>query len=209
MVTIADSKEVFGRYPSIIKNNKFLKNGLVKIKNELYVPAYCASQLGFNYPGKFFLKKEFYPELRKRKILPLCPFDACEEFLKFHDESENISMFEYEKMCDENCKTIGIVNYKTLIPHSKMLIAILDGSHAVDDGVAAEIGDYSHYYPMIGIRSDFRLAEHIRAPINMAVMDFFNREEFPDNKLYSGMNAYDEAYDGIEKLAKKIIKETE
>ena len=88
-----------------------------------------------------------------------------------------------------------------------MMIAILDGSHHVDDGVSAEIGHYATKYPdnpIIGIRSDFRISENISAPINPAVRYFIDSD--PNRgQLFTGSTAYEVALKLIGKLASDII----
>lgn len=72
------------KLPNIIANNKFNEKGLVESEEGLLVPAYVASQFGFNTPGKEYLSKFFYPALKADAgVLPLCPFTACDEYLDF------------------------------------------------------------------------------------------------------------------------------
>ncbi|NOQ56149.1 MAG: hypothetical protein GQ477_05090, partial [Nanohaloarchaea archaeon] len=68
------------RQPSVIEDNTFDENGLVETDDGLMVPVYVASQMGFNEPGKEFLA-DFYEILEESRILPLCPFKACGEYL--------------------------------------------------------------------------------------------------------------------------------
>jgi hypothetical protein len=69
--------------PSIILETTFNKEGLVVAEEGVLVPAYVASQLGFNVPGRDYLE-QFYARLRTEAgIFPLCPFKAYGEYLDF------------------------------------------------------------------------------------------------------------------------------
>lgn len=81
------------------------------------------------------------------------------------------------------------------------MIALFDGSHAVDDGLSAEVGYYAATHGRIaGIRSGFRLAENRSAPINPAVEYFIDQ-------LFDGPEAYDSALKTIKKWADEIRRE--
>ena len=132
------------KLPSIISNNVFNEKGLIETKSGLLVPAYVGSQLGFNVPGRYFLENSFYPKLRQELgVFPLCPFTACGEYLDFSKLSEDMSVREFRAFWEEFNRTIGPVNYQTLFPRSKFLIALFDGSHASDDGLCTEVGIFS------------------------------------------------------------------
>jgi len=226
------------KLPSVLTLNKFDKNGLVKGKkfstdskelienNATYlinappmgqvespysslVPAYIASELGFNKPGSDFLNKEFYYRLIKESgVLPLCPFAACNEYLDKRVFDERLPVKKNKALWNKFGDFIGQVNYETLMPRAKFLVAILDGSHHVDDGASAEIGHFATKYerPIIGIRSDFRLAENPAAPINCAVRYFIDGGGSHGGKFFDGPNAYGNAYTSIKKLA-DVIRE--
>ncbi len=155
------------KLPSVIANNKFNEKGLVESKKRLLVPAYVASQFGFNYPGREYLNKLFYPALKADAgVLPLCPFAACGEYLDLSKLNDDMTVGEEKKFWNGFNEIIGEVNYENLMPKSKFMIAILDGGHAVDDGVATEIGLYAGEFKrkIIGIRSDFRLLKTGQRP---------------------------------------------
>ncbi|MFH1511306.1 MAG: hypothetical protein ABIF10_06450 [Candidatus Woesearchaeota archaeon] len=195
------------KLPSFITENEFDENGLVKTINGLMVPAYVGSQIGFNKAGSRFLQQVFYPELKKRMIYPLCPFTACAEYLDFSKLSDDMPVSEYTKFWDDFNHVVGAVNYETLMPISRFMVALFDGSHASDDGLCSEVAHFaSHYGPVIGIRSDFRLAENIAAPINPAIRYFIDQGKY-NGVFYSGPNAYEDAYSGLEKLANKTISD--
>jgi hypothetical protein len=218
-----------GKYPSVLTENKFDKNGMVdpkwkpwekddkgthtiylpgigeiEVKDQKLVPAYVASELGFNEPGKYFLKEFFYPQLVNCGVLPLCPFAACNEYLDEKVFDEELSVKENKAIWNKFGNLIGQVNYETLMPQAKFLIAILDGSHHCDDGVSAEIGHFETEYkskPIIGIRSDFRLAENPAAPINCAIRYFIDGWGSFAGQFFDGPKAYEKALPAIKALA--------
>ncbi len=200
------------RLPSVIREHEFNTRGLVKIPLrisakvgfKLLVPAYVGSQLGFNTPGLNFLAV-FYPRLQQEAgVLPLCPFKACSEYLDFSKLSDDMPLRQYREFWEEFNQLIGPVNYETLMPCSKFMIALFDGSHAVDDGLSAEVGFYAtSHKPIIGIRSDFRLSENISATINPAVRYFIDSGIYP-GQFFDGPNAYERAHAAIKTLADKF-----
>ena len=192
------------KLPSIITETEWDDNGYARVGSELLVPAYVASQFGFSTPGKEFLDS-FYDRLKGIGVLPLCPFKACGEYLDFSKMGGSYD--EVIEFWDEFNKLVGPVNYGQLIPASKFMVAILDGGHTSDDGVSAEIAHIATKYyglrPVIGIRSDFRLAENPAAPINPAVRYFIDQGPY-NGQFYSGEDAYDNAINGIAKLSDRL-----
>ena len=160
----------------VLRDNQFNRKGLVKTKKGLLVPAYIGSGLGFNYPGQFFLN-DFYSRLQgEAGVLPLCPFESCGSFLDLSELNDSMSLREAREFWGYfGTKIVGPVNYRGLMPKSKMMIALLEGQ-TVDEGLAAEIPEFLHTNkgPLVGIRSDFRLAENMSAPINLAIAHFFH-----------------------------------
>lgn len=194
------------KLPSVIVENVFDENGFVETKNGLMVPAYVGSQLGFNEPGKYFLEK-FYKDLTELGVLPLCPFMSCDEYLDISNLNDDMSVKELTEFWkDFNKNIIPSVNYDTLMPHAKFMIAILDGGHAVDDGVSSEISYFaSNHGSVIGIRTDIRLAENIAGGVNSAVSCFFNEERY-GGRLFEGPDAYKEALIYIKEFAQDMLK---
>lgn len=194
------------RLPSIIRNSHFNERGLVVEGTRLLVPAYVGSQKGFSSDdGRKFLDNDFYPNLRERGVLPLCPFTACAEYLDLSKLDDDMSYQVHWSFWDAFNRNVGPVNYEILMPHAKFMIALFDGSHSVDDGTSAEVAFFApHYGPVIGIRSDFRLAENIAAPINPAVRYFMDNGPY-HGQFFCGPTAYDDAYNGIEGLVKQVL----
>ncbi len=191
------------KLPSVLTENKFNEKGLVETDSGLLVPVYVASECGFN---KFYKRAldQFYEELRKEAgVLALCPFTACAEYLG-PPPSEERPLREHKEYWQNFNKTLGKVNYETLMPRSKFMIAIMEGAH-IDDGVAAETAYFPQYHgPVIGIRSDFRLSENLAAPINGAVRYFVDTGEKYDGEFFDGPDAYEKAFPAIKKLADRI-----
>jgi len=191
-----------------IKNKKLLDNGLIESDSGTFVPVYPANQLGFNFPGKYFLDHYLYPRLLQQHAFPLCPFKSADIYLNIPTD-DSITVKEYKQILQENNRLIAKINYDALIPNTKFMVALFDGGHAVDDGVAEECGRYvESSRPMIGIRSDFRLAENLEAPINIAIHDCFDTDIYPHNIFYQGDDAYDNAVQSAGKLSDIIISDT-
>ncbi|MEM4240282.1 MAG: nucleoside 2-deoxyribosyltransferase, partial [Candidatus Woesearchaeota archaeon] len=183
------------------------ENGLARTESGLLVPAYIASQFGFSTSGKEQLDR-FHTCLRNEaKVLPLCPFSTCEEYLDKPGLNSLKTIDELLKFWQDFNMIVGRVNYEMLMPKSKLMIAVLDGSHALDDGVSSEIGFYAAEYkgkkPIVGIRTDFRLSENIAAPINIAVRYFIDKGPY-NGFFFNGPDAYDKALRQIKELADKI-----
>jgi nucleoside 2-deoxyribosyltransferase len=87
-----------------------------------------------------------------------------------------------------------------------MIIAILDGGHAVDDGVAAEVAYFAahHGHPIVGIRSDFRLVENLRAPVNQALRYMLDTGPY-GNHLFHGPNAYADALRQVKEISSELL----
>jgi hypothetical protein len=195
------------KLPTIIRHTEFDERGFAKTEWGLLVPAYVASQLGFNVSGRNYLSR-FYARLKHEAgILALCPFSACEEYLDFSRLYDAETLDDVNGFWDDFNRIVGPVNYEELMPRSKLMVAILDGGHALDDGVSAEVGHYATKYegrkPVVGIRSDFRLGENPRAPINSAVRYFMDQGPY-NGYLFNGHDAYDKAVDFLSKLAKHM-----
>lgn len=199
------------KLPSIIENTEFDEKGFALVDSKVFVPAYVASQHGFSYYedryDKFStgsLLEEFYEALKEKNILPLCPFKACREHLDLEKLGSMKTINEQRKFWEEFNDIVGKVNCEQLMPRSKLMIAILDGGHAVDDGVAAEIGYYSAKFdkPIIAVRNDIRVSENQYATVNAAVSYFIEKKN-----LFSGPAAYERALDSLENIADSMVNE--
>lgn len=194
--------------PSIIRETEFDSRGFAVSEAGLLVPAYVGCQQGFATRLNERLQG-FYDRLREEAhVLPLCPFTACAEYLDLETLNQLETRADEFRFWDTFNRHIGPVNYGTLMPYSKMMIADLDGSHGVDDGLSAEIAHYATRYmgsrPLVGIRSDVRLAENLAAPINPAVRYFLDQGPY-NGLFFQGPFAEDEALEAIAGMAEKMI----
>ena len=102
---------------------------------------YLANQLGFSETGKILLN-QLIPRLEKYFIV-LEPFKDAGTIRKItsHDAARAI-----------------IISNRMMMSRSDIMAPILDGSHAVDDGIASEIAEFSlkRIGPIIALRTDLR-----------------------------------------------------
>lgn len=130
---------------------------------------YVASPLGFNEPGRHWAATVLHPRLTDAGWDVLDPWaDQSGEIaatLALPPGPARIGALRAMS------RMIGARN-RTLLAEADVVLAILDGPD-VDSGTAAEIGwAAAHKTPVIGLRSDFRLADHEAAAVNLQVEDF-------------------------------------
>lgn len=191
-------------FPRMLEKLNFTDDGYVETDNGLLVPAYVASQFGFNSPGREFLEKNLYPKLREAGIEPLCPFTACGEYVTEDMLDEELSIHRNKEANSKFAQIACEVNYRILMPKSKIIVAHLDGSHAIDDGLSSEVAYFATMHgPTVGIRSDMRLHESATSGTNFAVKYFF---EQPGCGYFFGQKAEKEALDFLKTYAKRIMK---
>lgn len=169
------------------------------------MPVYLASGLGFNVPGKHFLETEVKPRMEKAGALILDPFQQCGELLdtKVFDPKRTVES-QLSRWKNFNQEIIGTVNYGLLIPHSKIMFAVMEG-YPTDEGVAAEIVYVStNFGPVIGARTDFRLAENPAIGTNPAVTYFM--QALFDGRYFEGPCAYDDAFELLKEYCSRLIE---
>lgn len=189
--------------PSVLRDYKWTEDGFVETESGLLVPAFVGSQFGFSpYLRKRVLETDIYPRLRSEcGVLPLCPFTAALEHLDLSRLSHSMTVQDNLAFWEDFNRLIGEVDYGCLMPRAKFMLALLDGSHAVDDGLAADVTNFAtHYGYVVGIRSDFRLAENPASPINPAIRYFIDLGPF-GGKLFCGPAAYDDALKAMKEMA--------
>jgi nucleoside 2-deoxyribosyltransferase len=130
---------------------------------------YVASPLGFNEPGRHWAATVLHPRLTGAGWEVLDPWvdetGVIATALATLPGSDRIDALR------EMSRTIGARN-RRLLEEADAVLAVLDGPD-VDSGTAAEIGwAAAHGRPVIGLRSDFRLADHEAAIVNLQVEDF-------------------------------------
>ncbi|MEW6474690.1 MAG: nucleoside 2-deoxyribosyltransferase [Actinomycetota bacterium] len=130
---------------------------------------YVASPLGFSEPGRHYLTAVLQPRLNAAGWSVLDPWDDPTGVV-----AETLSLPAGAARLDalvRMSRTIGERN-RGLLATADAVLAVLDGPD-VDSGTAAEVGwAAAHKTPVIGWRSDFRLADHEAAPVNLQVEDF-------------------------------------
>jgi nucleoside 2-deoxyribosyltransferase len=103
---------------------------------------YLANQLGFSETGRILLSKHIIPELDKYFTV-LEPFRDAGTIRKVtsHDAAHAI-----------------IISNRMVMSRSHIMAPILDGSHAIDDGIASEIAEFAikRLGPIIALRTDLR-----------------------------------------------------
>jgi len=159
------------------------------------INAYLPNQLGFSETGKYVLEKRIKPKLREIGLHVLDPFVECAKEL-------NLSRLGKLKRYDDVVKFWTDFNYKiprinnALMQKSDCMLPILDGSHAVDDGVASEIGYYVGIKrgPIFALRSDFRLSENVAATVNPQIIGYIDAS---GGKLIEGQNATERWFQAI------------
>lgn len=165
-----------------------------------------ASELGFHYPGRYFLDNVLYPKLEEAGVYVLDPFIACGEFLPTSVFNEEKSVKENTELWNRFNQVVGFINYRILIPRSQAIIAISEGGH-LDDGVSAEVVyavTRKPPIPVFAARSDFRKSENISGlnPANT----WFMTEKFR-SQLIEIPNAGRDTYDLLVKKVKEFSTE--
>jgi len=130
---------------------------------------YIASPLGFNEPGRYWAAEVLYPALATAGWAVLDPWagrDPAPSTTPWPCRPARPASRALRQMS----RTIGARN-RRLLAEATAVLAVLDGPD-VDSGTAAEIGwAAARGTPVIGLRTDFRLAEHEAAPVNIQVED--------------------------------------
>ena len=134
------------------------------------VPAvYVASPLGFSEPGRHYLNEVLRPRLESAGWSVLDPWDDTTGVV-----AQTLALPAgpaRREALVRMSRAIGEHN-RSLLATADAVLAVLDGPD-VDSGTAAEVGwAAAHRIPVVGWRSDFRLADHEAAPVNLQVEDF-------------------------------------
>lgn len=130
---------------------------------------YVASPLGFNEPGRHWAATVLHPSLVAAGWEVLDPWaDQSGEVAAALALPPGQARIDALRAMS---RTIGARN-RRLLAVADAVLAVLDGPD-VDSGTAAEIGwAAAHDTPVIGLRTDFRLADHEAAVVNLQVEDF-------------------------------------
>jgi nucleoside 2-deoxyribosyltransferase len=141
------------------------------------VKAYLANQFGFYELGRLCILDNFL--IPKLKAIGITINDPFEENKKFFDGEElkrleEAGLYNEVKLFWQRFDEKVTPTNNKYMQDSDCLLALLDGGHAVDDGVASEIGYYAGIKrgPVFGLRSDFRGGENIGCSINPQVQGY-------------------------------------
>lgn len=137
------------------------------------VSAYLSNQLGFSETGKYVLDNLIKPKILEAGIQINDPFERLAEELDFAYLSKLDRHEDVQHFWDTFSKKVTPIN-NGLMLNSDCMVALLDGGHAVDDGVASEIGYFSALKlgPIFALRSDVRLGENLAVTINPQVLGY-------------------------------------
>lgn len=138
--------------------------------------AYLANQFGFSETGRYILDNLIKPRIQKIGITILDPFEECKKELNFEELLDCVTYNQKYDFWLDFSKKVEPINSK-LAHESDCLLAILDGGHQVDDGVASEIGYYvgTGIGPVFTLRSDFRCGENMAMIINPQIFGYINK----------------------------------
>ena len=165
---------------------------------------YLSNQLGFSeLLRKTTMEGFVIPRLESMGYTVLNPFVECAKYLDF-DHLKTLK--SYDEVRDFwrifNRKVAPINN--GLMFRSDCMAAILDGGHAVDDGVASEIGYYAGIFtrrPVFALRSDFRISENVEAPVNPQLMGYIEQN---DGELFTGPGSVEKWFAALDKFYKSF-----
>ena len=160
------------------------------------VRAYLANQFGFSETGRYVLDNLIKPRIEKIGIIINDPFIECAKELDFNHLPNLIKYEDKVRYWKDFSDKVEPINNE-LMGNSDCLLAILDGGHSIDDGVASEIGYYAGIDggPIFALRSDFRGGENIAVTINPQVLGYIRRS---GGKLIDGQNAVERWFSEIE-----------
>lgn len=204
ILNLDKAREILGgKLPSFITNNRFNSQGFIESPEGLLIPLYLASGLGFNHPGKQFIQQELKPQLRSMGYCVIDAFEQCGEFFDSSTRDGGQSVADQLRKWEIFQQKAGIVMFDLLIPRAKVMLAVLEG--APDDGVAAEITYMvsNNFGPVVGIRSDSRLAENPATGTNIAVR-YFMEPRF-GGAYFEGADAYGRGYLRLKEIASKLL----
>jgi len=167
------------------------------------VTGYLGSQFGFSETGRHVIDTLIKPGIERIGIQINDPFVECGKEL---DINHVLSLRDYDecvKYWAEFSRKVTPINNR-LMGESDCLLPILDGGHAVDDGVASEIGYYAAIGrgPIFALRSDFRRGENIAVSINPQLLGYIL---LSDGYLAEGQNAIDKWFSAIKRWHDSFI----
>ena len=148
---------------------------------------YLANQLGFSETGRYLLENLIIPKLSALGIDVLEPFNECSKRIilpKIKDDSYSELLKAWK-----NFNTQVPLFNNALMMEADIMLPILDGGHTVDDGTSSEIGYYAGIKPqnpIFALRTDFRFADNLAAPINIQIMGYITMS----GGMYTSVDAW-------------------
>jgi hypothetical protein len=197
--------QTLGKYPTVIEENQFTPQGFIKKDDQLLVPVYVASELGFNFPGKYFLDNWLYPKLEEVDAIVLCPFKACGEFLDLDSlANDGLTVRERRLVDTKFNQVINMVNNGILMPRAKFQFNILEGVPG-DTGAASEASYFaSNFGPVIGVRTDVRPGENMASGINGQVKSYMDHTSYKGRYFENPTASQDGYLEAIDYLKEEI-----
>jgi len=161
------------------------------------IKAYLANQFGFSETGRYVLDTLIIPRIEKIGIIVNNPFEESGKELDIKYLEKLKKYDDRVKYWKKFSKRIPSINNE-LMKDSDCMLALLDGGHAVDDGIASEIGYYTGIErgPIFALRSDFRCGENMAVSINTQVMGYIIQS---GGKLIDGPNAIERWFSEVQK----------
>ena len=187
----------------IYKDNHINDKILIFFNNMKQVKAYLANQFGFSETGKYILESLIKPKIHEIGIIIHDPFLECgKEF----DPDYLLKLERYEDRIDyyvEFNSKVSLINNR-LMRDSNCLLAVLDGGHQIDEGVASEIGYYAgiEQGPIFALRSDLRSGENIATSVNPQILGYIQHSK---GVLVDGNNALERWFSEIQKWYHALI----
>jgi len=159
------------------------------------VYGYLANQFGFSETGLYLLDHLIKPRIEKIGIIINDPFIECGKELDPENLLQLKSHNAVKKYWERFSKKVTPINNR-LMQNSHCMLALLDGGHAIDDGVASEIGYYTALGkgPIFALRSDFRGGENIATLINPQVLGYISQSK---GQLIDGTNAIERWFEAV------------
>ena len=128
--------------------------------------------------------KQVKDSIKAIGIVVLDPFEECKKELDFAVLDQLADFESKTKYWKQFSRKVTSINNQ-LMRQSQCQLAILDGGHAVDDGVASEIGYYAAlveggiipkgFGRIFALRSDFRLGENIGCKVNPQIEGYIHQ----------------------------------
>lgn len=159
------------------------------------IKGYLSNQLGFSETGNFVLNNLIKPKITEAKVTILDPFAECKKEIDFTRLNRLKLHKDVLNFWNNFNAKVTVINNR-LMQNADCMLAVLDGGHTIDDGVASEIGYYASLKkgPIFALRTDLRLAENVSAKINPQVLGYITQS---GGELFEGENA-------IERWANRI-----